>query len=308
MRLPSVFSSPLMRPALAALVLLATPAGALEVIHPGGFPTPIGPVATEITHLYNIIFLIIAVTAVAVAVPILYILWRFRRAKVAQPATFSHSTVLELAWTAIPALLCFFIAWESYQAMVRIRTMPTDGTNIEVVAYQFGWDFYYPDASRDGVHVAAAEPTSPDPFLSSAGQERLVKELVVPAGKPIVLHVTAADVIHAFFVPHLGVKIDAMPGRINYAWFEASAPGTYLGQCAELCGAAHSEMFFRVKVVTPEAYAAYIAERQQAAGLSPAAAVVSETAIVSGTLSVGSTPSQTAPSAPVSATVTSPSA
>lgn len=254
---------------------LASGGLATAALHPGAFPTPIGPVAEHINWLYNVMFIIVAVIAVVVVVPLLYILYRYRRERVKKAATFSHSTVLEATWTIIPALICIFIAVESYRAMRDIRTMPDGAANIEVVAYQFGWDFYYPDASEHGTHVAAAEPTTDDPEISLPGAPRQTKELVVPAGKPVVLHVTSSDVIHSMFVPHLGVKIDAIPGRINYAWFMIPQPGTYLGQCTELCGQAHSEMFFRVKAVTPEEFDAYLKERRVAAGLSatPAAEV-----------------------------------
>ncbi|RYG59285.1 MAG: cytochrome c oxidase subunit II [Alphaproteobacteria bacterium] len=256
---------------LLGMLALAAPALAVESIHPGGFPTPVGPTAVEISWLYNIIFVIIAVISVVVVVPILYILWKYRRDKVSKPATFSHSLVLELIWTIVPALICVVIAVLSYRAMIMIRTMPEDAMNVEVVAYQFGWDFYYPDVSQGDKHVSVPEPTGDDPEVSLPGAPRQTKTLIVPVGKPIVLHVTAQDVIHAFFVPHLGTKIDAIPGRINYAWFTATEPGDWLGQCAELCGQAHGEMFFRVKAVPQAEFDAYLAEQVKAAGIDPSA-------------------------------------
>lgn len=250
-------------------------------LHPLGFPAPVGPVAEKITWLYNVIFIIIAVIAIIVAVPVGWILWRYRRTNVAKPATFSHNLGLELAWTIIPALICFFIAYESYRALVSIRTMPDDALNVEAVAYQFGWDFFYPDASENGTHVKAAVPTKPDAEVSAAGVDRLVPELVVPVGRPVVVHVTGADVIHAFFVPQLGVKVDAVPGRINYVWFKADEAGSFLGQCAELCGQAHGEMFFRVKAVPQAEFDTYIQAQRVEAGLT--AVPVSVTTLVSGT-------------------------
>ena len=280
--------------------LLALPALAVEVIHPGGFPSPAGPVAIEITHLYNIIFVIISVIFIIVAVPMLYILWRYRRNKVSKPATFSHHMGFEILWTVIPALICVFIALASYKAMLNIRTMPKNALNVEVVAYQFGWDFYYPDYSNGGVHVAAPEPTKDDPAISLPGLPRQTKTLVVPINRPIVLHVTSQDVIHAFWQPHLGIKIDAIPGRINYAWFEVRHTGDWLGQCAELCGQAHAEMFFRVKAVTPEEFETFIEAQRVAAGLPTQmvseTAPVSETSPVSGTEVIsGTTVSATTP-------------
>ena len=273
---------------LAALTGAASHGFAIDSIHPGGFPKPIGPVAEEITWIYNILFIIIAVIAFVVAIPMGFILWRFRRDKVSKPATFSHSTVLELIWTLVPAAICVVIAVVSYRGMVMIRNMPEDAMNIEAVAYQFGWDFYYPDASVADKHVAVPEASGDDPDISLPGAPRQTKVLVIPVGRKIVLHVTGQDVIHAFFVPHLGIKIDAIPGRINYAWFEATEPGTWLGQCAELCGQAHGEMFFRVKAVPQAEFDAWLAEQRKAAGITDEA--VSMTQVVSSTVTSATVP------------------
>jgi cytochrome c oxidase subunit 2 len=267
------------------------------VLHWGGFPTPVGPVAEKITWLYNMIFLIIAVVFLVVLIPLTYIMIKFRKENVAKPATFSHSLKLELLWTIIPALICVFIAFESARAMFKIRTMPEGAVNVEVVAYQFGWNFYYPDASETGKHVAAPEPTTDDAEISLPNAPRLAKEMVVPVGKPVVLHITAQDVLHAFFVPHLGIKMDAIPGRINYAWFKVNEPGNYLGQCAELCGSAHGEMFFRVKAVSQSDYDAFIQAQRLEAGLTAVPVVASPSVVV--------TPTLVPAAAPVAAVVSS---
>ncbi|NBV54948.1 MAG: cytochrome c oxidase subunit II, partial [Proteobacteria bacterium] len=229
--------------------------------------------------------------------PLAYIMYKFRRDKIQNPATFSHSLPLELLWTIIPALICIFIAWESYRAMVNIRTMPQGAMNVEVVGYQFGWDFYYPDASEDGKHVAAPEATGNDPEISLPNYPRQTKELVVPVGQPIVIHITAADVLHSLHVPELGIKIDAIPGRINYAWFNAEKPGSYLGQCTELCGQAHGEMFMRVKAVPQAEFESFIQQRRVAAGLP--AIRTSPTEVVTPTISPTTPTSPTiSPTAP----------
>ncbi len=271
----------------ALLSLLALAPFAAETIHPGGFPTPAGPVAAHTSELYNIIFIIVAIIGVGVSLGMGYIIWRFRQSRNPKPATFSHSTALELTWTTIPAIICVYIAWISYHGLVYVRTMPQDALTVEVVAYQFGWDFFYPDYAKDGTRVSIPEATTDDPEISAAGVGRSTKELLIPVGKPVVAHITSQDVIHAFFVPKLGVKIDAMPGRINYIWFQADEPGSFLGQCAELCGSAHGEMFFRVKAVPQDEFDAFIAARKQAAGIVDAPAAVSDTtALVSGTAPV----------------------
>lgn len=238
-----------------------------ETAHPGGFPTPVGPIAQHVTELYNFIFWIITVVAVLVATIMAIIIVRFRRKNNPKPAKFSHNTPLEVVWTVIPAIICVILAWKSYEGLVYNRTIPEEGMTVEVVAYQFGWDFYYPDFSDGETYVTAAEPAGPHPTLSLPDTPRYVKELVVPVDTVIKLHITASDVIHAFYSADLGIKVDAMPGRINYLWFEADKLGNFIGQCAELCGSAHGEMFFSIKVVSQAEFVNYVNARRGDAGL-----------------------------------------
>ncbi len=248
------------------LLLLAGVTGA-ETAHPGGFPTPVSETATRITETYNIIFWIISAVFVVVMVPITVALFRFRRSQKKEAATFSHNTVIEVVWTAIPALICVYIAYISFNATAFVRTIPEAGLTVEVVGYQFGWDFYYPDFSEGDVYLASPMPADPHPTLSLPDAPRYVPQLVVPVGVPIKVHVTGQDVIHSFYAGNLGIKIDTIPGRINYGWFTVDTPGEYIGQCTELCGAAHGEMFFTVKGVSMEAFTQFINNQRTLNGL-----------------------------------------
>ncbi len=250
--------------ALCSLVLTSTSFAEVNTAHPLGFPTAIGPVAEEITLTYNLIFWICLAVFAVVQILILYAIFKFRRSKNPVPATFSHNNLVEVAWTAVPVLICAVIAWVSFDAMKLIRTMPEDGETIEAIAYQFGWEFDYPD-----YNISSPEAEKAHTQLSSAGVDRYVKDIVVPVDTNIVMHITGRDVIHAFYAPDLGVKIDAIPGRINYAWFKATKEGDYIGQCAELCGAAHGEMFFNVKVVSKPAYKAWVNAQRAENGDTP---------------------------------------
>ena len=242
---------------------------AAGTVHPLGFQNPTGPIAEEVNGIYNFIFYITATIFVLVQGVLLYCIWRFRRSRNKTPATFTHNTLLEVVWLAIPAVICVVIAIESYKAMHFIRTMPEDGLEVEVIAYQFGWDFDYPE-----LEISSPEPESFNTDISPVSKtgdvltERYTKEMVVPVNTNVKLHITSKDVIHAFYVPELTVKIDAMPGRINYQWFNIPTPGTYVGQCAELCGAAHGEMYFVVKAVSQEAYKNWVNARRDENGLS----------------------------------------
>lgn len=249
---------------LTTLVLASTSFAEVTTAHPLGFPTAIGPVAEKITLTYNLIFWICLVIFAIVQVLILYAVFKFRRSKNPTPAKFSHNNMIEIIWTIIPVFICAVIAWASFDAMKLIRTMPEGGETVEAIAYQFGWEFDYPDYGISSPEAEAAHEQ-----LSSAGVNRFVKDIVVPVDTNIKMHITGRDVIHAFYAPDLGIKIDAVPGRINYAWFKATKEGDYIGQCAELCGAAHGEMFFNVKVVSKDAYQAWVNARRIENGAEP---------------------------------------
>lgn len=246
----------------ALLVLIGVDAFAEGTIHWGGFPDPAGPIAAKVTEIYNFIFVITAIIALIVTVGLVYCIWKFRASKRRQAAKFSHSNLLEFTWTIIPVFICLALAVKSFTGITFIRTMPEEGLTVEVIAYQFGWEFDYPD-----YEISSPEPMEPHKQLSVEGTDRYVKKMIIPVGVPVKLHVTARDVIHAFYTPALGVKIDAMPGRINYQWFQADKPGEYIGQCAELCGSAHGEMFYIVKAVPQEEFKKWINARRLEAGL-----------------------------------------
>ena len=227
-----------------------------------------GPIAEVVTGMYNMIYWICLGIYILVQGIIIYCIVAFRKSKRRSnkdAKQFSHHVGLEIFWTVIPTLICIFIGWKALEGIQYMRTMPKDAVNIDVIAYRFGWDFDYQD-----YNVSVPEAVDPDPAISVPGTDRLVKELVVPQGKNVVLSITAKDVIHAFFVPSLRIKTDAVPGRINYLWFRADHAGDFLGQCAELCGGAHGEMFFRVKVVPEADFEKWVNMRRQSAGLTPA--------------------------------------
>lgn len=253
--------------ALSLLALLPIAAFAqefAEVVHAGGFPTAISPTATVVTDAYNFVFWITACIAVLVEGVILVCIWKFRRSKNPVAAKFTHNTLLEIVWISVPAIICVAIAVKSFDAMQMLRSQPEKGLTVEAIAYQFGWDFEYPDQE-----MVAPEAEGPHPDLSIPERERYVKEMVVPINTNVKVQVVAKDVLHAYYVPALGVKIDAVPGRINYAWFNAMKTGEYIGQCAELCGSAHGEMYFSVRVVTKPEYLVWVNTQRAEKDLAP---------------------------------------
>lgn len=251
-----------------AMIFGADLALAVQTAHPLGFVEPNGPIAEMVITKYNLIFWICLAVYVLVQGVILWCIFAYRRSSkrtLKDAKKFSHSTTLEVIWTTIPVIICAYIGWHAWLGIQFIRTVPEDALPVDVIAYQFSWKFDYPELG-----ISAPEAGAPDAELTTQeSNPRYVKEFVVPVGRDVVLNITAQDVIHAVYIPAFGIKIDAIPGRINYQWFRADKPGSFIGQCAELCGSAHGEMFFRVKVVEEAEWQTWVNGRRRDAGLEP---------------------------------------
>lgn len=225
------------------LALLAEPSWA------GWLPPEVTPVAKNVRALFDKIWWISLVIFLLVWGLLLAAIVRFREkpGENRQPAAFSHNTELEVLWTIVPTFICIFIAYETWKTMDLMERVPPekDAIPVEVKGYQWYWEYKYPE---EGVQFT----TGADP------KKGLGQPLVVPKGKTVKLQLTAADVIHSWYVAPLGVKIDTIPGRVNHAWFRPLETGTFVGQCAELCGTDHGKMFIAVKVVEEEAYETWL--------------------------------------------------
>ena len=245
-----------------------------ESAHWGRFVSPNGPVAELVVGTYNIIFWICLAIYILVQGIIIYAIFAFRKSKKRQDkdaAKFSHNTALEVIWTVIPVLICVFIGVKSYWGISFIKNVPEDALQVDVIAYQFNWDFDYPDLGISSPMTIDAHPE-----LAKSGIMNPVKDIVVPQGRNVVLNITARDVLHAVYVPALGIKSDAIPGRITYSWFNATKTGDYLGQCAELCGPQHGEMYFNVKVLPEGEWETWVDDQRQDMGMKPIFAKVAE--------------------------------
>jgi cytochrome c oxidase subunit 2 len=160
-----------------------------------------------------------------------------RRQDVDIPKQVHGNTVVEIIWTAIPAILLIFIAVPTWQGIFRAAAPPrSEGLRVEAIGHQWWWEFRYPDL---GVVTA--------------------NELHVPVGKPIVIKTFSKDVIHSFWLPRLAAKIDTLPGKSNEVWFTPDKPGKYYGQCAEFCGTSHANMRMLAYVDTPEEFERWVA-------------------------------------------------
>ena len=217
------------------------------------------PAATELARdtfaLDWLILIIITAISIFVGALILYIIVRFNRRANPTPATFTHHTPVEIAWTVIPILILVFIGAFSLPVLFKQQEIPAADITIKVTGYQWYWGYEYVDndfgfdSFKLEKEDLAAYGYADDEYLLATDTA-----VVVPIGKTIVMQVTGADVIHAWAMPAFGVKQDAVPGRLAELWFAAEKEGIYFGQCSELCGKDHAYMPITVKVVSQEVY------------------------------------------------------
>jgi cytochrome c oxidase subunit 2 len=233
----------------------------------------------EIYGLHMLILWICVAIAVAVFSVMIYSIATFRKSKGAVAATFDHSTKAEIAWTVIPVLILVGMAVPAAKTLVKIEDTRGSELTVKVTGYQWKWQYEYVDhgvsffstlarSSNEARQLGSGiKPQSVENYLLEVD-----KPLVVPQGRKVRVLITANDVIHAWWVPDFGMKKDAIPGYINEMWFNAEKPGTYRGQCAELCGRDHGFMPVVVEVLPQDEFDAWLENEKaarQAAGAPP---------------------------------------
>lgn len=190
---------------------------------------------------------------------LVWVIVRYRASANPEPSKTSHNTLIEVVWTIVPVLILVAIAVPSFKLLYAEYSPPKADMTIKVTGHQWYWSYEYPDhgnISFDSIMLTDEE-------AAKAKLPRLLatdNRIVVPVGKTVKLLLTSADVIHSWTIPSFFVKMDAVPGRINEAWFKAEKPGIYYGQCSELCGIRHGFMPIMVEVVPEEQFAAWVAE------------------------------------------------
>ncbi|VAW02117.1 Cytochrome c oxidase polypeptide II, partial [hydrothermal vent metagenome] len=182
------------------------------------------------------------------------------------PQTFTHNTKLEIAWTLIPVLILVGIGFKSFPLLYQEDVIPEADITVRATGLQWYWDYEYSDPSGDPEKsFTYSSVMLTDEEAKAAGKPRLLgvdNPLVVPVGKVVQMDIFAADVLHAFAVPAFGVKIDAVPGKLNQTWFKVNKPGIYFGQCSELCGALHAFMPIEVHVLPEDEFNAWLKRTQ----------------------------------------------
>ena len=227
-----------------------------------GFPHEV--VTTEgiaSAGLYLPIFIIAVIIFIIVEGLLLYLILRYRKRSKGDdlPEQTHGNNLLEIIWTAIPMVTVFVLFVVSTNVLMNDVEAKSDdhGAVVDVQAFRFGWIFDYMDPATLDEEAGAYEPLGV-PTISGGGREG-APEMTLPVGEPVLIRLTAADVIHSWYVPAFFFKRDAIPGRVNEFEITIEEPGIYGGQCAEFCGLAHGDMFFSVNAVPVDEYDAWVA-------------------------------------------------
>jgi cytochrome c oxidase subunit 2 len=189
---------------------------------------------------------------------LLYVVARFNRKSSPVPSKTTHNTMIEVVWTIVPVIILVVIAVPSITLLARqYETPPEDAVTIKATGYQWYWGYTYPDHGE--IEIVSNMLSDADAIANGEPAQLAVdNRMVVPAGVPLRIQTTASDVIHAFAVPSLWFKMDAVPGRLNEKMLTIKEPGVYYGQCSELCGSRHAYMPIAVEALPPAEFAAWV--------------------------------------------------
>lgn len=265
---------------VAATALAVAALATVPAIAGTGMPSPwqmnlqgaVTPVAEFIHWFHDWLNIIITIVTLFVLALMIYVVFRFNEKANPVPSKTTHNALLEVCWTVIPVLILVVIAIPSFRLLKLQLEVPQADMTLKVTGKQWYWSYEY---AQDGGNFgfdslmldekARAEAISSKKIAEAEAPRLLAvdNEAVVPVGKIVRVQVTGADVIHKFTVPSFGIKIDAIPGRLNETWFKAEREGIYYGQCSFICGQNHAYMPIAFRVVSQERYAAWLAEAKQ---------------------------------------------
>jgi cytochrome c oxidase subunit 2 len=252
--------------AVAALMLGSGGAALAQTGQPApwqmNFQTPVTNIAQDVVSFHNLLLWLITFISLFVLFLLVYVCWKFNEKANPVPSKTTHHTWIEVAWTVIPVLILVGISIPSFRILREQLTIPKADIVLKATGHSWYWSYEYP-ADQGGFRFESN--MIPDDQLKP-GQPRLLavdNEVVVPVNKIVKLQITAADVLHNFAVPSFGIRLDAVPGRLNETWFKATREGIYYGQCSELCGNGHPYMPIQVRVVSDAQYAAWIEESKK---------------------------------------------
>jgi cytochrome c oxidase subunit 2 len=258
------------RAAMMGAALATSQAALAEYAY--NLPEPASQVARDVFELHNLILLVCLGIFVVVFGAMFYSLVKHRKSAGHQAAHFHENTTVEIIWTVIPFVILVGMAYPAAKVVIDMKDTSSPDLTVKITGYQWKWGYDY---LNDGVSFYSNLSTPREQINGTAakGEHYLLEvdePMVVPVGKRVRLLITANDVIHAWWVPALGAKQDAIPGFIRDSWFKADKIGTYRGQCVELCGKDHGFMPIVVEVVSEEDYKAWVAKKKGAADVAAA--------------------------------------
>ena len=219
------------------------------------------PVMSDIIGFHNFLLYLIAGITLFVVALLAIVALRFNARANPTPSRTTHHTLLEVAWTVVPVLILVAIAVPSFRLLFFQLGIPEADMTVKATGKQWFWSYSYPDHGDfefDSFMLQDGDRKPDQPRLLAVDNE-----IVVPVNKTVRVQVTAADVIHAFAMPAFGIKIDAVPGRLNETWFKATREGIYYGQCSELCGKDHAFMPIAIRVVSEQDFNTWIEQAQK---------------------------------------------
>ncbi len=276
---------------LALLRVVASAAIGLAVLTTGGAaragsgqPTPwqvglqesAAPVMDNLAAFHNFLLVIITLITAFVLALLVIVIVKFNARANPMPTRTTHNTLLEVLWTVVPVAILVVIAVPSFRLLFFQQDVPPADLTVKATGKQWYWTYSYPDSKFefDSLMLQDKERERLQPV-----PPRLLavdNAMVVPVNKVVRIQTIGAEVIHAFAVPSFGIKIDAIPGRLNETWFKATREGIYYGQCSELCGKDHAFMPIEVRVVSEQAFAAWLedAKKKFASDQTPGPAAI----------------------------------
>ena len=227
------------------------------------FQEAASPLMSELIGLHDFIFWIITFITIFVFVLLAYVCVKFSAKNNKKPSTTTHNSLIEVAWTVIPVIILVVISIPSFKLLYKQNDFSKIDMTIKATGYTWYWGYEYPDHGDfqfDAIMLQEDELEVGQPRLLSTDNA-----LVVPINKNIKMQITSdpAGVIHSWAMPSLGVKMDAIPGRLNETYFRITEPGMYYGQCSELCGPGHGFMPIMIKAVSDDEFSEWVVEAQE---------------------------------------------
>ncbi len=223
------------------------------------------PVMAEMVSFHNALIWLIVIISLFVLALLAIIVVRFNAKSNPKASKTTHNTFIEISWTVIPVLILVIMAVPSFKLLYKSDVTPEAHMTVKAIGHQWYWSYEYPDHGNftyDAWLVQDKEDIDGEdrPYTRLLTTDTRV---VVPVGKVIRVQMTSTDVLHSWAVPSLGVKKDAVPGRLNELWFEADREGIFYGQCSELCGTNHGYMPIEVHAVSEEEFLLWVEEAKE---------------------------------------------